>query len=200
VTRVLLASLCLIASELMGLRDCSLPEGLSSGEEQEAPSGRGRRRRRDRESQYGPGVQPVQPMQPAQPWVQPQPTQPVALPQPVPSQGPGVAPVQPTVPSQRAVGVRRLPFSDSERVTEVNRTLDLIESGGPFPFRQDGVVFHNREGRLPNAPFGTYHEYTVVTPGLTHRGPRRIVTGAPPTTWYTDDHYRSFVVIDPRRY
>lgn len=100
----------------------------------------------------------------------------------------------------RAVGVRRLPFSDPERVVEINRTLDLIEEGGPYPFRQDGTIFHNREGRLPARPFGAYREYTVVTPGLTHRGPRRIVTGPPPETWYSDDHYRSFIQIDPRRY
>ncbi|MBL8683743.1 MAG: hypothetical protein JNK05_31515 [Myxococcales bacterium] len=190
-TRALLVALSLVASSLAGLRECSLPEGLSAGGEDEAPAQRGRRRRRR-------GQEP--PAQPAQPWAQP-----VVAPQPGPTPGPSVAPTQPstnngTPNSGARVGARRLPFSDAERLTEVNRTLDLIAAGGPFPFRQDGVVFHNREGRLPDAPFGTYHEYTVVTPGLTHRGPRRIITGTPPSTWYTDDHYRSFVVIDPRRY
>jgi ribonuclease T1 len=109
--------------------------------------------------------------------------------------------VQPTVVQQpTGAGARRLPFSDPEQVTEVNRTLDLIAAGGPFPFRQDGVVFQNREGLLPPRDRGYYHEYTVVTPGLSHRGMRRIITGTPPETWYTNDHYRSFVVIDPRRY
>ena len=92
---------------------------------------------------------------------------------------------------------RNLPFDDPEILTEVNKTLDRIEAGGPFPYpRNDGVRFGNREQLLPTS--GNYLEYTVDTPGLTHRGQRRIVvdqnTG---TTYYTDDHYKHFVVIDP---
>lgn len=77
---------------------------------------------------------------------------------------------------------------------EATGTLALIASGGPYPHRQDGSVFQNRERRLPERPRGHYHEYTVPTPGLGHRGPRRIVTGGNPPSeyWYTDDHYRSF--------
>ena len=77
---------------------------------------------------------------------------------------------------------------------EALRTLALIERGGPFPHRQDGIVFGNREGHLPARPRGYYREYTVDTPGLDHRGARRIVTGGtPPETWYySDDHYDSF--------
>ena len=72
--------------------------------------------------------------------------------------------------------------------------IDRIRQGGPFPYRQDGTVFGNREGRLPPAARGYYHEYTVPTPGASDRGARRLVTGGtPPVTWYyTDDHYRSF--------
>ena len=64
----------------------------------------------------------------------------------------------------------------------------------PFPHPQDGDVFRNREGLLPDRPRGWYREYTVETPGLSHRGARRIVTGGdPPRAWYyTDDHYESF--------
>lgn len=77
---------------------------------------------------------------------------------------------------------------------EALRTLALIERGGPFPHRQDGNIFGNREGRLPARPRGYYREYTVETPGVSHRGTRRIVTGgAPPQVWYySDDHYDSF--------
>lgn len=82
---------------------------------------------------------------------------------------------------------------------QAHDTLRLIASGGPFPYRQDGVVFGNREGRLPDRPYGYYHEYTVVTPGAPTRGTRRIITGGtPPKAWYyTDDHYRSFRDIGP---
>ena len=77
---------------------------------------------------------------------------------------------------------------------EAHATLELIERGGPFPHRQDGSVFGNREGRLPSKPRGYYREYTVDTPGLGHRGARRIVTGGQPPAvyYYTDDHYDSF--------
>ena len=39
---------------------------------------------------------------------------------------------------------------------------------------------------------GYYHEYTVPTPGVKHRGARRIVAGREGELYYTDDHYRSF--------
>lgn len=77
---------------------------------------------------------------------------------------------------------------------EAHHTLALIRRGGPYPYRQDGGVFHNREGHLPERPDGYYHEYTVTTPGARTRGARRIVTaGQPPVAYYyTGDHYRSF--------
>jgi len=78
---------------------------------------------------------------------------------------------------------------------EVNKTLDRIESGGPFPYWQDGTIFKNKEGRLP---IGKYIEYTVDTLGLGYRGQRRIVQeGNTGKTYYTDDHYQSFIQIDP---
>src|SRR3546814_2178439 len=44
-------------------------------------------------------------------------------------------------------------------------TLALIERGGPYPHRQDGGTFQNRERLLPAQPRGYYREYTVRTPG-----------------------------------
>lgn len=77
---------------------------------------------------------------------------------------------------------------------EARDTLTLIGRGGPFPHRQDGVVFGNYEDLLPEEPRGYYHEYTVETPGAHDRGARRIITGGDPpgVYYYTDDHYRSF--------
>ncbi|MCC5870257.1 MAG: ribonuclease, partial [Gammaproteobacteria bacterium] len=68
----------------------------------------------------------------------------------------------------------------------------------PFPYRQDGSVFHNREGLLPARPTGYYREYTVRTPGARDRAARRIVAGGQPPEvyYYTQDHYRSFVRIE----
>ena len=100
-------------------------------------------------------------------------------------------PTHPGTPSESTGSRARVPdFLPPEAL----RTLELIERGGPFPHPQDGSVFGNREGRLPAQPRGYYHEYTVDTPGLPHRGTRRIVTGGtPPRAWYyTDDHYETF--------
>lgn len=80
---------------------------------------------------------------------------------------------------------------------EARQTLTLIERGGPFPYRRDGVVFQNREGRLPKRERAYYHEYTVPTPGSHDRGARRIVTGSVGEYYYSDDHYRSFRRILP---
>jgi ribonuclease T1 len=45
--------------------------------------------------------------------------------------------------------------------TQAYDTLDLIASGGPFPYSQDGTVFRNAEGLLPSQTSGYYHEYTL---------------------------------------
>ncbi len=89
--------------------------------------------------------------------------------------------------------------ADAQDVADARETLELIARGGPFPYRQDGSVFQNREQNLPAAPRGYYREYTVPTPGSADRGARRIVTGGtPPSVWYyTDDHYRSFRAVSP---
>lgn len=81
---------------------------------------------------------------------------------------------------------------------EARATLNLIRHNGPFPHRQDGTVFGNRERRLPAKAHGYYREYTVATPGARDRGARRIVTGGnpPEVFYYTEDHYRSFRRLD----
>ena len=75
---------------------------------------------------------------------------------------------------------------------EARHTLALIKAGGPFPYAQDGTVFGNREGQLPQRNRGYYREYTVKTPGAKDRGARRIVSGVPGEYYYTDDHYKTF--------
>jgi ribonuclease T1 len=84
----------------------------------------------------------------------------------------------------------------AELPREAHDTLRLIGQGGPFPHKRDGITFNNYEKRLPLMPRGHYREYTVTTPGLSHRGARRIVCGGaarrPEACWYTADHYRSF--------
>ncbi|MFJ8921216.1 MULTISPECIES: ribonuclease [unclassified Streptomyces] len=81
--------------------------------------------------------------------------------------------------------------------SQAHDTLDLIDAGGPFPYEQDGTVFQNREALLPSRSTGYYHEYTVITPGSSDRGARRIVTGEEAQEdYYTADHYESFDLVD----
>lgn len=78
--------------------------------------------------------------------------------------------------------------------SEARQVLTAIRQNGPFAYEKDGSTFGNYERRLPIKPRGYYQEYTVPTPGLHHRGARRIVTGGQPPQffYYTDDHYDSF--------
>jgi len=95
---------------------------------------------------------------------------------------------------------------------EARATMQLIRRDGPYPHERDGITFGNYEKLLPAAQRGYYREYTVTTPGVRHRGARRIVVGcerqrpAAPVSgplrlvqcrdggvfYYTADHYRSF--------
>lgn len=82
---------------------------------------------------------------------------------------------------------------------QVSATVDLILQGGPFPYREDGVVFANAERHLPIEARGYYHEFTVPTPGSLDRGARRIITGLDGEFYYTADHYESFRRVDVTR-
>ena len=88
------------------------------------------------------------------------------------------------------------PIALAELPKEGRATYALIHEGGPFPHDKDGSVFGNRERQLPAHKRGYYREYTVRTPGVAHRGARRIVCGGakrmPDACYYTSDHYTSF--------
>jgi ribonuclease T1 len=112
-------------------------------------------------------------------------------------------------PAQPAQGASGTPGSSGAQATgalatitkaqlpgEAAETLRLIKAGGPFPFKDDGVLFRNTALLLPDHPRGYYHTYTVRTPGATDRGQRRIVCGGPrkqtSDCYYTDNYYASF--------
>ena len=109
----------------------------------------------------------------------------------------GTAAEQATPSPPGAQSARYPAFLPAEAVA----TLEAVEHGGPFPYPRDGVVFQNREHRLPGRPRGYYREYTVPTPGSDDRGARRIVAGGDPPEvyYYTDDHYRSFRNVEVDR-
>ncbi len=85
---------------------------------------------------------------------------------------------------------------DPAERAQVLATIALIERGGPFPHRQDGTIFGNRESRLPAQARDYYREYTVPTPGAKDRGARRLIRGQAGELYYTRDHYRTFMKID----
>jgi ribonuclease T1 len=90
--------------------------------------------------------------------------------------------------------------TESTEAAAIEATLATIDSGEPLPYEEDGGVFQNREGLLPDQPLGYYREYTVETPGSPDRGARRLVIGEGGETYYTDDHYASFTEIEPAEF
>jgi ribonuclease T1 len=92
------------------------------------------------------------------------------------------------------------PSATSEEGVAIAGVLAAIDAGTPSRYSEDGGTFENREGLLPDKPFGYYREYTVETPGSPDRGARRLVIGEDGDTWYTNDHYASFTRIDPEAY
>ena len=85
--------------------------------------------------------------------------------------------------------------------TEADEVAHDILAGGPFDHPdEDGSHFGNYQRILPRKNSNFYREYTVETPGIGHRGARRIVVGGgsdtdPDVWYYTDDHYESFCEI-----
>lgn len=99
----------------------------------------------------------------------------------------------------QGVAPERLPeIAVAELPPEARATVRLIKQSGPYPYERDGTLFHNYEKRLPQREGGYYREYTVRTPGLAHRGARRIVAGRGGELYYTDDHYRTFTRVRER--
>ncbi len=90
----------------------------------------------------------------------------------------------------------RTAVRSDEEFGAATESLALIEKGGPFRYQKDGAVFSNREGRLPATARGYYREYTVPTAGEDDRGARRFIRGAQGETYYTRDHYGTFIRID----
>lgn len=87
---------------------------------------------------------------------------------------------------------------------EASDTMAAIKSGPPYRYpNNDGVVYHNNNGVLPKKADGYYHEFTVVTPGASNRGARRMIAGgaqrgqANQEWYYTPDHYNTFERIRP---
>jgi ribonuclease T1 len=106
------------------------------------------------------------------------------------------APVPPSSPDTATASVAWSGLPPQGR-----QVMEQIREGGPFQYEKDGTVFGNRERLLPMQKRGVYREYTVPTPGLRHRGARRIVCGglkpqAPDACYYTEDHYNSFRLIE----
>ncbi len=62
-------------------------------------------------------------------------------------------------------------------MVDLGPTLDRIESGGTFPYRNDGSIFMNREGLLPQQGLDYYQEFVHPTPGISGPGPQRIILG-----------------------
>ncbi|MFA6030469.1 MAG: ribonuclease domain-containing protein [Elusimicrobiota bacterium] len=119
------------------------------------------------------------------------------------------------------LGVRRIEpgtglspvFSDPSRVETILKLIADVYYGRPLQYPKDGVVFANREGRLPAQAADYYHEYTVmppkgsprtfkvgdreftVPPPTGNRGVERVIIGGGELAYYTPDHYKTFIPL-----
>jgi ribonuclease T1 len=75
---------------------------------------------------------------------------------------------------------------------DLQPTLDRIERGKRLRFSHDGIVFENRERRLPQKPTGYYYEFVHPTPGDNGPGGQRVVVGREGEIYYSPDHYHTF--------
>jgi ribonuclease T1 len=105
-----------------------------------------------------------------------------------------------TPQNQPLPGAQATALVESSLPVQGRQVMQLIRQGGPFRYEKDGSVFGNRERLLPGQQRGFYREYTVPTPGVSHRGAKRIVCGGsqpriPEACYFTEDHYSSFQLI-----
>jgi ribonuclease T1 len=75
---------------------------------------------------------------------------------------------------------------------DLKPTPDRIERGKRLRFSHDGIVFENREKRLPARPAGYYREFIHPTSGEDGPGGQRVVVGREGDVYYSPDHYRTF--------
>ncbi|MCE5293944.1 MAG: hypothetical protein LLF94_04965 [Chlamydiales bacterium] len=81
-------------------------------------------------------------------------------------------------------------------VVDVKSTLKRIKQGIKHPHVNDGAVFENRLKSLPEQTYGYYKEFVLPTPGVSHAGVQRIITGKNGKIFYTPDHYRTFYLLN----
>ncbi|WP_156935110.1 ribonuclease domain-containing protein, partial [Pseudonocardia spinosispora] len=67
--------------------------------------------------------------------------------------------------------------------------------GVPSRYLEDGTVFRNVAGILPQRPPGYYHEYVVPDMTALDKGPLRLVVGESGDRYYSGDHYESFTLL-----
>ena len=105
-------------------------------------------------------------------------------------------------------------IEDQNRIDAINDLLGKIYNHEKLPYSHDGIVFQNKENRLPQMPYGYYHEYTLLPQGqypftitiggntyqmgqkLSKRGAERIIIGGGQEIFYTFDHYKTFVKLE----
>ena len=108
-------------------------------------------------------------------------------------------------------------IDDSNRTGAIIDLLDRIANCKPLPFDHDGIINQNKEGKMPQAAYGFYKEYTLMVPGRktgdgaepiviggqtimsgtmqSARGPERIIIGGGQKIYYTPDHYKTFIEL-----
>ena len=86
-------------------------------------------------------------------------------------------------------------LTDPNEIRALTQVIGHVMRRGPFDHREDGEVYENKQGRLPEKPLGYYREYTVPTPNVKGRGARRLVAGENGELYYWQPEKIEFLPI-----
>lgn len=80
---------------------------------------------------------------------------------------------------------------------EARQKLQIIQSqGAPYPFREDGTVFHNLHKRLPHSTNRTFYKRFIVPDSNGKAHPQwRLVQGGN-AFYFSRDNFKSFLKIE----
>lgn len=96
--------------------------------------------------------------------------------------------------SARLAKASRNNLADSTQ-RKITLTLERISKGEKHPHRNDGSIFYNREGKLPQKADREYYREYVAAETNDPPGKDRVVIGKAGETYYTSDHYETFTRV-----
>ena len=103
-----------------------------------------------------------------------------------------------TVTEQTGSNYTRFIVEPNGVIHDMKPTIDRINTGKLYSFRNDGAVYYNKDASLPSlSGDNVYKEYVhLINPqSATRPGPMRVIVGND-GKWFTPDHYLTIIRIE----